>query len=144
MRRQTGERRARGMPAIKTRTWAVGLAALFVLAAAGAAWVYLRAPAGKVANIYQDGVCIHSVDLNAVKEAYQLPITSARGTNTILVEPGRICMLSADCDDQICVHAGWLSDRAAPIVCLPHRIVIELDGAPAQAGSVSGADAVSQ
>lgn len=36
-------------------------------------------------------------------------------------------MLEADCPDQVCVHAGWLTDSAAPIVCLPHRLVIRLE-----------------
>ena len=41
------------------------------------------------------------------------------------VEPGRICVLDADCPDHVCMHRGWISDEREPIVCLPHQLVIE-------------------
>ena len=56
------------------------------------------------------------------------------GSNTILVQPGRICVSEADCPDRICVYQGWLTDDPIPIVCLPHRLVIALKD-PTQAGS---------
>ena len=37
-------------------------------------------------------------------------------------------MLEADCPDQVCVRQGWVQDRTVPIVCLPHRLVIEIVG----------------
>ena len=44
--------------------------------------------------------------------------------NRIEIRDHRIRVLEADCPDQVCVRAGWL-DSAAPIVCLPHRLVIQ-------------------
>ncbi|MBR4895991.1 MAG: NusG domain II-containing protein, partial [Clostridia bacterium] len=55
----------------------------------------------------------------------------ASGENTVRVETGRIRIVSADCPDKICVDTGWISDSAAPIVCLPHRLVIRLEEGPA-------------
>lgn len=49
------------------------------------------------------------------------------GGNTLRIEPGRICVVRADCPDQTCVNMGWLSHGAMPVVCLPHRIVIRLE-----------------
>ena len=104
-------------------------------------WLRGRAASGTVANVYQDGVCVLSFDLSQVAEARTYVLEDPSGSNTILVEPGRIRVLEADCPDQICVQAGWLTDSAAPIVCLPHRLVIRLENT---AGSQPQMDAVSQ
>ena len=47
------------------------------------------------------------------------------------VRPGAIRVSEADCPDKICVGMGWLTDGAAPIVCLPHRLMIRRRGAGA-------------
>ena len=77
---------------------------------------------GRTAVIYKDGQEIGRVDLSRVTESYTIPLDG----NVILVEPGGICMQSADCPDQICVHQGTLHD-AGRIVCLPNRVLIEME-----------------
>ena len=90
-------------------------------------WLYAGAPKGTVAEIRQDGVCLRQIDLSKVKEPYEFEVKdSLGGSNLVRVEPGRICIREADCPDQVCVHRGWMSDSSAPIVCLPHRLVIEM------------------
>lgn len=88
---------------------------------------------GRTAVIYKDGREIARVDLSRVTESYTIPLDG----NVILVEPGSIRMQSADCPDQICVHQGVLHD-AGRIVCLPNRVLIEMqhtkDAADAKAG----------
>ena len=109
-------------------------AVLFLLlaaVAASAAWLLLRdgdtdAP---TARILRDGVLLEEIDLNQVEESYTLTFEDERGTNTVLVEPGRIRILEADCPDQVCVNQGFISDGTVPIVCLPHRLLVEIVGA---------------
>ena len=113
---------------VKTRIWVFLILAILVLAAAASALVLTRPAAGRVAKIYVDGELIREVDLDRVAAQERYTVRTDRGENVILLEPGRICVESADCPDQICVKAGWLADSAAPIVCLPHRLVIELGG----------------
>ncbi|MBQ3706435.1 MAG: NusG domain II-containing protein [Clostridia bacterium] len=115
------------------RSQTIPLLAVLLVLAACALWAWIlqtRAP-GTVANIYQNGVCVRSVDLSKVGEPYEFTITDAAGENTVRVEPGRIRITAADCPDKICVNTGWISDSAAPIVCLPHRLVIRLEEGPA-------------
>ncbi len=81
--------------------------------------------AGTVVYIYHNGVCVHSVDLAQVTEPYEFPIVDTDGTNIVRIEAGCICMVSADCPDQICVHMGWSTGQT--IVCLPHRLVIQFE-----------------
>ena len=59
------------------------------------------------------------------------------GYNVVEVERGRIRVAEANCPDQICVRQGWLSNSAAPIACLPHKLVIRLEG-----GEEAGIDGV--
>ena len=113
---------------VKTRIWVFLILAILVLAAAASALVLTRPAPGTVAEITVDGELLRTVDLSKVTEPERFTVTTDRGENVILLEPGRICVESADCPDQICVKAGWLADSAAPIVCLPHRLVIELGG----------------
>ena len=113
---------------VKTRIWVFLILAILVLAAAASALVLTRPAAGRVAKIYVDGELIREVDLDRVAAQERYTVRTDQGENVILLEPGRICVESADCPDQICVKAGWLADSAAPIVCLPHRLVIELGG----------------
>ena len=59
-------------------------------------------------------------------EPRSLVLEDESGSNTVTVEKGRICILEADCPDQICVNQGWISDSTVPIVCLPHKLMIEI------------------
>jgi len=123
---------------LKTKTWVAALVALAaVLAVLALALRHARAP-GTVVEVVQDGVVLRTIDLARVTEAYSFTVTSADGgSNVVLVEPGRIRVSSADCPDQICVQRGWLSDQAAPVVCLPHRLALRLRGETA-ADAVAG------
>ncbi len=115
---------------IKTKTWIFIFILVLLVCTAVTVMLYTGAPEASVAEIYQDGQLIKTIDLNQVKEPYSFVIEDeSGGSNTVLVEPGRICISEADCPDQICVHQGWLKDNAAPIVCLPHRLVIQAAGA---------------
>ena len=129
---------------IKTRTWVIILLLVLLLSGGAALWLNSRSASGMVANIYQGGVCIRSIDLSRVTTAETYPVESDAGVNIIQIEPGQIRILEADCPDQVCVQAGWLTDSAAPIVCLPHRLVIRLEKTAAGNQTDLQIDAVSQ
>ena len=114
---------------LKTKTWAILLAVLLLLSGAAAFFLYTHPSEGTVVEILQDGKVLETIDLSRVEEPYTMVIDDHHGgSNTVLVEPGRICISEADCPDQICVRRGWRSDGSAPIVCLPHRLTIRLAG----------------
>ena len=105
---------------------------LLLAAAAASAVCLLRFRPGTerpVARITRDGALVEEVDLSRVEEPYTLVLKDGRGSNTVLVEPGRIRISEADCPDQICVRQGWIGDGTVPIVCLPHRLIVEIVGA---------------
>lgn len=50
------------------------------------------------------------------------------GSNHVVIKDGRVCMTDADCPDKLCVHTGTVKKTGETIVCLPHRVVVEITG----------------
>lgn len=117
--------------------WATLLAALVLVSGASAFFLF-SGQDGTVAKVYQNGELIHSVDLSRVEEPYVITV-NGKAENTVSVENGRICVSHATCPDQVCVHQGWISNGVVPIVCLPNRLIIEI-----QSRGDAEVDAVSQ
>lgn len=124
-----------------TKFWVIVIGAVLLLSSLAAVWL-LQGKAGTVARIYQDGVCIRTIDLSTVTSGYSFTVeTGAGGYNVVQVEQGRICVTEANCPDQVCVRQGWISNQAAPIACLPHKLIVEITDDPA---ADSGIDGVAQ
>lgn len=81
-----------------------------------------------VARITRDGVLLEEIDLDKVDQPWSFTLEDGSGTNTVQVERGRIRVSEADCPDQVCVNRGWISDGTVPIICLPHKLMIEIVG----------------
>ena len=112
---------------LKTRTWILIILIAAVVLAAMSAVLLTRSGAGTVVEVVQDGTVLREIDLSRVAETYTFQVDwPGGGSNLVTVQPGRICVSEADCPDQICVDRGWLTDEAAPIVCLPHRLIIKI------------------
>ena len=85
-------------------------------------------PSGTVAVISVDGEEYERIDLSRVEEPYDLEIATEFGRNTVHVEPGAISVISASCPDKVCVKQGKLTGGGVPIVCMPNRLVISIEG----------------
>ena len=108
--------------------WIIVLSVLFVLSAACFLILRLTGKSGTVANIYVDGELYKKIDLDAVAVAYDIEIKTKYGYNKIHVDKGSICVAESDCQDQICVKQGEITDDGVPIICMPHRVTIEIEG----------------
>ena len=119
---------------MKTRTWVIVIAAAAALLAVVSLFLFRSHGEGTVVQVIQDGTVIREIDLSRVDKEYSF-VVEARdgGSNTILVQPGRICIAEADCPDRVCVQQGWLTDQIVPLVCMPHGLIIMLKE-PAKAG----------
>ncbi len=53
-------------------------------------------------------------------------ITTSLGTNVVKVSGGKVCVEEADCPNQDCVNQGWISEAGQQIVCLPHKLIVEI------------------
>ncbi len=55
-----------------------------------------------------------------------IEIDNEHGKNTIVIENGAVRMEYADCPDGYCISKGTISANGDTIVCLPHRLVVEV------------------
>ena len=49
------------------------------------------------------------------------------GTNLLQIKNGQASMLEADCPDQLCVHQKPVSLNHESIICLPNKVVMEVE-----------------
>lgn len=108
----------------KTLFWIVLFAGI-ALAAGG--YSLLAGTAGTTASVYVDGELYDTFDLAAVVIPYEVTVRTETGFNTLRISHGAIEVAEADCPGQDCVRQGSIRDSLLPIVCLPHKLVIEID-----------------
>lgn len=123
----------------QTKILSALLAAAVAVSAGVLLWRHFHPKQARIACITQKGQVLEEIDLSQVDEPYSFTIEGENGAlNTVLVEPGRICISEASCPDQICVHQGWISDGSEPIVCLPNQVVIQITGGGSQVDAAAG------
>ena len=119
----------------------IAVISLFALVVICALVLLLRGAAtsqNKVAVVYLNGEVIREIDLDNINEPLEFDIISDGHTNTVRAERGRIRMVSADCPDKVCVDQGPIDNGALPIVCLPHKVIIEIRGGRSEVDAVTG------
>ena len=108
----------------KTLFWMILFA---VLAAAAGAYLLLAGGGeAKTAAVYVNGTLYAEYDLSAAVIPYEVTIETELGHNTLRVSHGGIAVTEADCPGNDCVRQGEIRDSLIPIVCLPHKLVIEI------------------
>lgn len=94
----------------------------------GSILIYTRENTSKIAVIYQNGVCIQTIDLNTVTESRTFTIEGDHGaSNTIEIRPGEIGIIEASCPDKVCIHMGFIKNNMLPISCLPNGLIIRIE-----------------
>jgi len=116
--------------------WMILLGVIVILSTIAA--LQLGQSSASYAFIYKNGELTETVNITTVTAPFKITVENGGNINVIEVEHGRIRMLSADCPDGTCVRQGWISGGVFPIVCLPNRVVITLEGGD----NDSGVDAV--
>lgn len=59
-------------------------------------------------------------------EEQEIEIKGTAGENRIRIEDGKVRMIAADCPDGYCMDQGAIHRAAETIVCLPHKVVVEV------------------
>ena len=80
------------------------------------------------AIIKVDGKTYKEIPLSSLKEDDSFTIKTKNGNNTILVKDNKISITNATCHDSLCVDQGSKSKVGDSIVCLPHKLIIEIKG----------------
>ncbi|WP_138207288.1 NusG domain II-containing protein [Haloimpatiens lingqiaonensis] len=108
----------------------VTIAILIICSIAGIfGYRYFYKNSKAVAIIKQNGKVIRTIDLTKVVKEEEIKIPSEDGHyNIVKVEKGRIRFVDSDCPDKICVKAAWLKKPGDSAACLPHKIIITIQG----------------
>ena len=65
------------------------------------------------------------------KVVYEYPLDTDREIvlehNTAVIKNGKVYMKEADCKNQICVKTAAISKRGECIVCLPNKVILEIE-----------------
>ena len=59
-------------------------------------------------------------------EDQEIEMKETAGENCIRIENGKARMIAADCPDGYCMDQGEIQRPTETIVCLPHRVVVEV------------------
>ena len=73
-----------------------------------------------------------------------IDIETGEGTNTLTIVDGQADMTEADCPDKICVDHNAISRAGESIVCLPHRIVVEIIAGEGREDQDTGYDGITR
>ena len=77
-------------------------------------------------KIRQGDKIVGTYDLNQTRE---LHIHGALGDSHIVIDQGKVRFKHSPCNNQYCVHQGWLSLAGQVAICLPNQISLQLMGA---------------
>lgn len=115
------------------RNDAILIAALLILGGALALFLRLTRQEGGTVRVQVDGETVMELPLS---EGTRIVLGEGGHTNTLVIADGAARVEQADCPDQVCVDHGAIRYAGESIVCLPHKLVVSVEG-----GQESGIDA---
>lgn len=103
---------------------------VFIVAAAALAiyisgYVYNRG-SGAFATVTVDGRRMSRIPLSADGE-YEFEGYGG-GRNILRISEGGCEMIHADCPDGICIQTGRIDRPGESIICMPHRLMVSIEG----------------
>lgn len=113
------------------RNDAILIAVLLLLGGALAVFLWFARQNGGYVSVEVDGALLMELPLD---EDARMVLGEGEHTNTLVIENKRARVVEATCPDQICVNQGAVQYEGESIVCLPHKLVITVEGG--QAGDV--------
>lgn len=81
---------------------------------------------GATVRIKVDGKIIADIPLSADTE-YMIEGADG-GSNLLVIHDGYAEITEADCADSLCVKMGRINTKGQSIICLPHKVVVEVIG----------------
>ncbi|WP_286909055.1 NusG domain II-containing protein [Clostridium sp. UBA1652] len=82
----------------------------------------------KYAQITVNGKVYKNIPLSAHKGEEIIEIKTESGINIVSVKDDTIAIIEADCPDKVCEKPGYIDKVGERLVCLPHRVLVEIKG----------------
>lgn len=108
------------------KRWDILLVAI-ILVVAGICYIYYNqnAQTGTRAVITVDGDVVKELPLDT-DTTYT--VQTQAGYNIVTIQDGYADVTDADCRDSVCVESKHISKTGETIVCLPHKMVVSIEG----------------
>lgn len=84
-------------------------------------WFQKEDGARAVVYVDKEEYASYSLEKNGKYE-----IQTERGKNLLIIQDGKADVTEADCPDELCVKQKSIQKNGETIVCLPHRMVVEI------------------
>lgn len=68
----------------------------------------------------------------------EVEISNGYGNNKIVINNGMVFISEADCPDKYCVKHKPISKSGESVICLPHKLVVEITGENDVVDDISG------
>jgi hypothetical protein len=62
----------------------------------------------------------------------EFTVETSEGFNIIKIDGSNIGVIDADCPDKVCILPGLVNKVGERVVCLPHKVVVEIKGTKIQ------------
>ena len=76
-------------------------------------------------QIWVDGALIQEL---ALGQDARVPVETSWGCNVVVIQDGEVWIASSDCPGQECVAQGPIRQAGQALICLPHRLSVQLTG----------------
>ncbi len=84
-----------------------------------------------------DGEIVKSIDLDEIELPQDIRIEAGDGGYNILrIARDGAKVIEANCPDQVCVRSARIVVPGQTIVCLPHRLIIRIEGGGEDGGNI--------
>jgi hypothetical protein len=102
------------------------IALVLLLSGAAVIWIKMAdtesGTKSGIAVIHLNDEIIEKIDLNKDQSVDLL-----NGKMRIEVNSSRIRVAQSDCPKQVCVKTGWIKNPREVIVCVPYRVLVEIE-----------------
>lgn len=98
---------------------------LMILGGVSSAYFSLSENSGQTVVIESDKKPYATYSLSEDK---RVVVTSKNGTNTVVIEDGKVYVTDSSCKNQVCVKHTAISRSGESIVCLPNKLVVSIEG----------------
>ncbi len=87
--------------------------------------VWLFSGKGQIVEVRVDGRVTARYSLS---QDMTVRLNGEGGSNLLVISGGEAFVQDADCPDKLCVKTGRISRQGQSVICLPHRLVVEIKG----------------
>ena len=105
--------------------------------------IYLFTRNGEVGNQVRITLDGKEYGTYSLTENQEVLVQTEYGCNIVQIQDGMVFMKDADCPDKYCIHQGKTARKNKSIVCLPHKLMVEVVEA-SKDKPADGIDAIAQ